>query len=231
MRIKNWSEFQHYKDRDPKWIKLYRYLLDDIEWHLLDPKCAKVLVMLWLIAAEKNGFLPDSKTLAFRLRLSVQETETICSKLHHWLEQDASNPLADVEQDASLEKIREDKKREEQKQDGFALPSWVPSAEWSAFLEQRKAVGAKNTDRSLVLLVGKLDEYRNAGLDIAELLATATINSWKSIYPPKGYKPPAKETSDWWTAAGFANQWEAANAQCFEHNAKLFRDGKKQEAA
>ena len=51
MKIKNWSQFQHFKDRRPPWIKLYRDILDDIEWHELDAKSAKVLVMLWLIAS------------------------------------------------------------------------------------------------------------------------------------------------------------------------------------
>ena len=30
MRIKNWNRFQHFKDRKPPWIKLYRDILDDL---------------------------------------------------------------------------------------------------------------------------------------------------------------------------------------------------------
>lgn len=86
MRIKNWHKHQHFKDRKPPWIKLYREILDDIEWHELDAKAAKVLVMLWLIASEFDGELPELKRLAFRLRMSETETKTICSKLSHWLE-------------------------------------------------------------------------------------------------------------------------------------------------
>lgn len=88
MKIKNWSQFQHFKDRRPPWIKLYRDILDDIEWHELDPKSAKVLVMLWLIASENDGCLPDAKRLAFRLRMTEKDTEASLSKLSHWLEQD-----------------------------------------------------------------------------------------------------------------------------------------------
>ena len=32
LRIKNWSEFQHYKDRAPPWVKLHHSLLDNFEW-------------------------------------------------------------------------------------------------------------------------------------------------------------------------------------------------------
>ena len=29
LHIKNWGEFQHYKKRNPPWIKLHKKLLDD----------------------------------------------------------------------------------------------------------------------------------------------------------------------------------------------------------
>ena len=31
MRIKNWAQFQHFKDRSPPWIKLHREFLDDYD--------------------------------------------------------------------------------------------------------------------------------------------------------------------------------------------------------
>lgn len=95
LRIKNWHQFQHFKDRRPPWVKLYRDLLDDIEWHDLDSKAAKVLVMLWLIASETDGILPEPKKLAFRLRLSEAVTSELLSKLSHWLEQDDNGVISD----------------------------------------------------------------------------------------------------------------------------------------
>jgi len=88
MRIKNWNKFQHFKDRRPPWVKLYRDILDDVEWFELDATSSKALVMFWLIASEYDGELPDAKTLAFRLRTTESSIKTICSKLNHWLEQD-----------------------------------------------------------------------------------------------------------------------------------------------
>lgn len=87
-RIKNWKQFQHFKDRRPPWIKLYRDILDDIEWHNLDPSSAKILVMLWLIASESDGQLPSTPELAFRLRISESTIKSIILKLSHWLEHD-----------------------------------------------------------------------------------------------------------------------------------------------
>lgn len=37
--------------------------------------------------------------------------------------------------------------------------------------------------------------------------------------------PRASGGSDWWATAGFANEWDAMNAGCTEHNARFFRDG------
>ncbi|MDD0812982.1 hypothetical protein PSQ20_21785 [Curvibacter sp. RS43] len=92
--IKNWTKFQHFKDRRPPWVKLYRDILDDLEWHELDPEAAKVLVMLWLIASENDGRLPENKQLAFRLRMAESKLKTIISKLSHWLEQDDINAIS-----------------------------------------------------------------------------------------------------------------------------------------
>lgn len=78
-RVRNWNHFQHYKHRNPPWIKLYREILTDPDWHCLPGDVAKILVMLWLIASEDHGMergsLPDVRTLAFRLRISEDEVE------------------------------------------------------------------------------------------------------------------------------------------------------------
>jgi hypothetical protein len=88
MKIKGWDEFQHFKDRTPPWIKLYRYLLDDPEWHELTGDDSKVLIMLWLLASEDKkmeGNLPSLKNIAFRLRISEIKLNQSLSKLNHWL--------------------------------------------------------------------------------------------------------------------------------------------------
>lgn len=96
-RIKDYARFQHFKDRRPPWIKLYRDILDDPDWHGLDAGLAKKLVMLWLIASEdeaKQGNLPDNRRLCFRLRITEKELEQALSKLSHWLEQVDINTIS-----------------------------------------------------------------------------------------------------------------------------------------
>lgn len=101
MRIRNWKQFQHYKNRRPPWIKLHREILDDPDWHSLSGDSAKVLISLWLIASDdndKDGKLPPLRKLAFRLRMSEKVVAQHLEKLSQWLVQDASNALADCEQ-------------------------------------------------------------------------------------------------------------------------------------
>lgn len=88
MRIKDWSKYQHFKNRTPPWIKLYRDILDDPDWHELSAGASKTLVMLWLVASEDkrgDGNLPCLKKLSFRLRISEGKLTEHLQELKHYL--------------------------------------------------------------------------------------------------------------------------------------------------
>jgi hypothetical protein len=53
-RVKNWAEFQHYKDRSPPWIRLHRSFLDDYDFHCLPVASRALAPMLWLLASENK---------------------------------------------------------------------------------------------------------------------------------------------------------------------------------
>lgn len=110
LRIRNWEKFQHYKFRKPPWIKLYREILDDPDWHKLSGESAKGLIMLWLIASEDDGCLPASDVLAFRLRISENRVIALLSDCSAWFEGDASTMLASCYQDAIPETETESEK-------------------------------------------------------------------------------------------------------------------------
>jgi hypothetical protein len=92
-RIRNWRKFQRYVKKNPPWIRLYCALLDDEEWHSLDPKAAKLLVMLWFLAAQTiDGSIPSLKKAAFKLRMNEHILKsTIDKHLQHWLTKDEQN--------------------------------------------------------------------------------------------------------------------------------------------
>jgi hypothetical protein len=57
--VKNWKEFQHYRDRDPLWIKLYRKLLTDYAFSRLPDASKAHLMLIWLLASESEGRIPN----------------------------------------------------------------------------------------------------------------------------------------------------------------------------
>jgi hypothetical protein len=170
MKIKNWTKFQHFKDRRPPWVKLYRDILDDLEWHELDPLAAKVLVMLWLIASENDGCIPDNKTLAFRLRLTEVKTKEIIIKLSHWLEQDDSNVISSGYQLDSTERETETEKETETKREKatvVACPPDVSEQVWNDWLQLRKAKKASVTE---TVLKGARSEASKIGWSLEQFL-------------------------------------------------------------
>lgn len=135
-QIKNWQKFQHYKSGRgaPPWIKLYRDLLNDPEWFELSPEAAKFLVSCWILAAEKDGMLPDSKTLAFRLRVDSKKVGDLLNHCKHWIIPFDSTLLADCYQvaipETETETEKDIKKKESKSPRGTRLPpDWKPNGE------------------------------------------------------------------------------------------------------
>src|SRR6185369_505559 len=116
-RIKNWKKFQHYQNKKPgarlPWIKLYSELLNDVDWHSLPPDSAKLLVMVWMVAADTDGVLPKLEQVAFRVRMSVSKVKDLLSTLSHFVEEVSINALEESFIDTRQEKEEEEEKEEE----------------------------------------------------------------------------------------------------------------------
>lgn len=59
LKVKNWTQFQHYKDRNPPWIKLHFALLSSPDWVMLDDASRVLAVACMLIASRNSGSIPD----------------------------------------------------------------------------------------------------------------------------------------------------------------------------
>ena len=125
LRVKNWEDFQHYKDRTPPWIKLYNQLLDDFEFSCLQDASKAHLLSIWLLASRTNNKIPNdprwignkinaTEAVNIKSLISSGFVEVIFNKNNELqtLEQDASKMLQTSEQDACLEREREGEKRE-----------------------------------------------------------------------------------------------------------------------
>lgn len=188
LRIKNWQKFQHFKDRTPPWVKLYREILDDPDWHSLDSDAAKVLIGLWLIASEdetKTGTLPDVRKLAFRLRISEKQLNQALTKLSHWVIQDDIEVISERYQlDApETETETETDIQPERKNARFAALEYLKSEgvqeqvaiDWLAV---RKAKKAANTQTAFDAVK---EEAKKAGMSMADAIAFATKSGWQGF--------------------------------------------------
>lgn len=61
LRVKKWRDHQHYKDREPPWIKMQRKLLKDDKFGELDELHQWQLVRLWMTASGASRFTHDEK--------------------------------------------------------------------------------------------------------------------------------------------------------------------------
>jgi len=113
---KNWSSFQHYKDRAPAWIKLHRGLLDDYQFCCLPVASRALAPFLWLLASEyEDGkIVATLDELAFRLRMTRRELDDALSPLVQAGFFEASEPLAERKPDAIPEKEIQDKEEIEE---------------------------------------------------------------------------------------------------------------------
>jgi hypothetical protein len=206
--IKGWNKFQHFKDRRPPWVKLYRDLLDDIEWHELDGDCAKTLISLWLIASENEGQLPETRKLAFRLRMSEKVLTGIIGQLKHWLSVVDDTLISDCHQDDAPETETETETETEincpeKVPDGVPVEKAAFEEFWKAYPRtpnMSKAAALKSWERQKC---GQLpqDQLLQAVAKYKAFLASETKKS--------GREYPAKHAQGWLTE----RRWESYDSE------------------
>jgi len=197
LRIKNWTEFQHYKDRAPPWVKLHHSLLDNFEFHSL-PVASKALApMLWLLASENlDGSISDDLTeVAFRLRTSVSDVQTALKPLvdKGFVISD-SNVLADCQQCAlpEAETKTETEARKpsvspvQQRNPKYQKPDDVEQSVWDNFVAHRKTKRGAITELVMQSIQSEADK---AGWSLNDALAEIVVCNWatfKAEYRSKG---------------------------------------------
>jgi hypothetical protein len=134
IELVNWREYQHYKDRNPPWIKLYARLLDSYQWVDLSDASKLLHMVLFLVASRTNNKIPMSSDHV--KRISGIKGDVCFDELMSVLDDNGSpkyvrfytndsDMLAGCKQDAIPEQSRGEKRREEG--DGSAEASPVQS--------------------------------------------------------------------------------------------------------
>lgn len=191
LSVKNWDKFQHYKDRNPPWIKLHRTLLNDYDFGCLQDASKLHLMLIWLLASQTEGRIPDDPEF-LKGKLGLKAKPDLLYLVNHGflipitdasktLALDASTTLATCP--LETEAYKEEKEKEPRA--NGALPDWVPEGPWKSWLEVRGKIRAPNTPRALLLAVNQLDKLRKSGYEPALILENATLRGWRGLFPVK----------------------------------------------
>lgn len=118
LSVKNWSDFQHYKDRTPPWIKLHNSLLDSYEFECLPDASKAHLLCIWMLASRTGNKIPNNaewikKKIGASSKVDLDlliESEFLC---YH----DASDLLHNEKQNATRSVPSEEERRGEERED------------------------------------------------------------------------------------------------------------------
>ena len=193
LTVRNWSDFQHYKDRSPPWIRLHRDLLDNYEFQCLPVASRALAPMLWLIAAGSED-LKEPKIdatpakLAFRLRMPESDVVTALKPLidagFFVVAQDASGVLATSKQVA------------------------VPEAEAEAEAEERRESPAGDPPTPAEPKAKKPKREKRPDL---------TFDQWLATIPDDADIVPADDPLwSWWDTQRLPFEWRPLAWAAFE---------------
>ncbi len=184
---RNWAKFQHYKDRNPPWIKLHKELLNDRQYMRL-PLASKALApLLWLLASESSDGAFDASTeeLQFRLHLSSKDIESGLKPLiSNGFFVAADESIAEEKHVAStlladrLHVATPETERETEKETKTDAPPGVSISVWEGFKKLRKAKKAPLTDTALQGIKREADK---AGWPLEDALQECCVRGWQGF--------------------------------------------------
>ena len=116
--VKNWKEHQHYKDRNPPWIKLHYALLSSEDWVMLDDASRVLAIAILLVASKNDGYIDGSERgLKYLSRVAyLNQTPDLKPLIETGFLTPAIKALADastMQADARPEESRAEQRREE----------------------------------------------------------------------------------------------------------------------
>jgi len=146
-----WKEWQHYKDRNPPWIKLHVSILSSEDWVMLSDASRVLAVASMVLASKDNGRIPNNpeyiKRVAYLNKTPDFQPLIDCGMVVPIT--DASMMLADASTllaDARPEERREETYTEtetDQRRESLPLPPIF--AEWNAMASEAGIPTANET--------------------------------------------------------------------------------------
>jgi hypothetical protein len=207
----HWLRLWHDLPNDPKWrtisrassqpiptvIAVYVHLLVDASMNAIErgrtqPNAEDLGSALDLdsesitkVLQAMEGRVIDGGMLTGWQKRQPEREDGSAERARAWREkhkQEEGDPNAGERNRTPKNADKEEKKKKSSSAD-FALPEWVPSEPWAAWIEVRKEKKAPNTERALKMAVNELAKLRADGHSPAAVLNQSTINGWRGIFP------------------------------------------------
>lgn len=124
-QVKNWAEFQHYKKRNPPWIKLHRSVLDNPDFSCLQDASKLHLILIWLLASQTGNKLPYDEGWLTK-KLMLQKKILLQPLIDNGFIECVPVVLADCKHDASNLLLSEEKRRDREETDTEAAVGSTP---------------------------------------------------------------------------------------------------------
>lgn len=203
-RVKNWRKFQHYKDRNPPWIKLHWELLSSMDWVILNDASRVLAVACMLVASRNDGEIRGDETgLKYLQRVAhLNAKPDLKPLISCGLLESASEMLATCLQDAipetykdSTQKLTEEEEEDRPRKRASALPKdFEPSPELREWAKQHGY--ADNLDAHLDYFRDYCAANRKLYVDHEAALRNCIKADWGGI---RKAKPINGEVQDrWW---------------------------------
>lgn len=195
VRVRNWERFQHYKHRNPPWIKFHTELLDNYEFACL-PDASKLLAMcICLIAARCDNRIPaDPEWIRKRANLSskvdlapllksqfLEEIQMLPSQEHL-----ASNALAPCMQSADSETEKR-QRRDRDKEEGASAPviQGLDLEAWSRWEHYRARIKKPISDVSREAAQRQMAKF---GAQQVKAVEHSIANGYRGLFAPSDTK-------------------------------------------
>lgn len=115
LKVANWDRFQHYKDRNPPWIKLHNTLLEDYEFTNLSDATKSHLLSIWMLASRTDNKIPnDENWISCKIGAKSKVNLKPLFEAGFIVEHDASKALASCYGDGTVTVPLGEKRREEE---------------------------------------------------------------------------------------------------------------------
>lgn len=194
-QIRNWKKFQHYKDRNPPWIKLHESVLASADWVMLDNDGRVLAIACMLVAAKNDNQIDTSEAgRAYMQRVaylpSLPDFKPLiqCGFLvacEPEMQADASTckqMLADARPEERRAETEQSKtKKKNNATTTVSKPDDIEQQIWQDFLDLRRQKKAKLTITAWDRIRKELDKGKAQGYTPNDMMAEAIASGWQAF--------------------------------------------------